>query len=209
MNTKEIKYITNKESLILLGALFLLYGILGTYFYRYVEKGVMSNHIIIWSVIIVTIILHLTPFSVAIKVSKGLNRNYYLWGFFCYIFPFIGLVILSKLDYNFSPEYKRMAKEIIGRYKIELKYLQTDLRRKKIDYKEYKIKRLVIEMEFNNELKLSINRLAYDKGRNIIDRKEVRIDDNYEKIKFEFCPACNYKLEKNDIECLDCGLNLE
>ena len=208
MKKQETKYIFNRESLILLGALFLLYNILAGYLYGYVEIGKISNKILIWSVVSITVLIHFIPLYVAAKVAKKLNRDYYSWSFLCFIFPFIGLVILSKLDYNFPDDYKNEANVEIKEFKIELKYLTADFQRRRINRKEYYTKKLISEKKFNKKLNLLLSDLDSNISKRLVENNKEEFIDISDNEMYTYCPACNCKLNDGDSECPDCGLNL-
>lgn len=97
MTNKKDNNNSNREHLVLLASLFLGYDILGNYFINYIESGSLSNNLLFWTFIIFSLSLRIIPFWVAMKTSKKLNREPNTWGLVCFIVPFIGLVILSKV----------------------------------------------------------------------------------------------------------------
>ncbi len=80
-----------------------------------------------------------------------MNRNALFWVLVTFITPFWGLVILSKLDYNFDPEEVK-CRSIVKEFKEKLKTLNRDYYWKTIDRRSYQIKRSNLQKEYNSKI---------------------------------------------------------
>lgn len=149
----EIKYLKNREDLIGLGALFLMYFLLiRNIFYT---NGVwdLPSGFSLYILLIFSIGIRTIPAYYASKNSKEMNRNPLTWGVFTFITPFWGLVILSKLNYDFNYQERVKCNPIIKEFTSKLKSLIYDSYWKEIDKQTYKRKRMELENEYNNKLR--------------------------------------------------------
>ena len=153
----EIKYLKNRENLIGLGALFLMYFLLiRNIFYT---NGVwnLPSGFPLYALLIFSIGIRVIPAYYAFKNSKEMNRNPLIWGLFTFITPFWGLVILSKLNYDFNYQEREKCNPIIKEYKSKLKSVIYDSYWKEIDKQTYNRKRNELEYEYNTKLRQVLN----------------------------------------------------
>ena len=207
----EKEYIKNREDLILLGSLFLLYFLLIKDVYYDRATIELTNKFPMYILTIFTLVIRTVPTYYATKSSKELNRSKSLWGLITFISPFVGLVILSKLNYNFQAELNNLCSPILKKFKNEFKSLRVDLHSKNLNKIEYTKKRKWLEKEYNEKLNGIIYKYEKDQTKFFntvqpVELTETVADQNNLSSEYEFCPACNSKLNKDVNNCPDCGL---
>lgn len=147
-------------------------------------------------------------------VSGKLNRPVALWFLFALFLSPIALIILSRKSYYVEPEINLIYR------RFELKYLdfigkcKKLLEKSKLTQQEFddikKTKLIELELEMNEaiqckktEIYARINKPIEELGDTISPKS------NMTRSAYTKCPACETKLNGNEIDCPECELRLK
>ena len=145
-------YLKNREDLIGLGALYLMYFLLIKNIFFQNGSLNFPSESSYYVLLVFTLLIRIIPAYYAFINSKEMNRDSFFWIVFVYVTPFWGLVFLSKLNYAFPTEQREEIKPILNNYKAELKAINVDWYFKNIDRITYRNKKNRLELEFNKRL---------------------------------------------------------
>ncbi|MFA8434278.1 MAG: hypothetical protein ACEPOZ_07155 [Marinifilaceae bacterium] len=152
----ETNYLKNREDLIGLGAIFLMYYLLlRNIFYI---NGIWNwpSGVALYVLLVFSFGIRTIPAYHAYKNAKEMNRRAVTWGLLTFTTPFLGLLILSKLNYAFDNREHEKCKRIVKEYQSKLKSLIFDSYWKVIDKQTYKQKRIELEKEYNKKLRKAL-----------------------------------------------------
>lgn len=147
-------------------------------------------------------------------VSKQLNRPVVLWFIFALILSPIALIILSRKSYYVEPEINSIYRKFELKYLDSIGKLKQQLEKGKLIQQDYndmtKTTLIELELKMNEEIQ-SKRKEIYSRINKPIEesRNTIYPESNDTKLAYEKCPACETKLNGNEIDCPECGLRLK
>lgn len=147
-------------------------------------------------------------------ISKQLNRPVIIWFIFALFLSPIALIILSRKSYYINPEINSIYRKYEVKYFDSVGNTKQQLIKGKITQQEFKDlqKTTMIELEskMNDEIQLKQAEIYARLNESINESsKTIYPESNDTKLAYEKCPACETKLNGNEIDCPECGLRLK
>ena len=140
-------------------------------------------------------------------IAYRLNRNVIFWTILSFFFAPISFIILGTLQVYLEPEQRKIFHKYQSEYFASELNLTKNWHKKKINRATYdeKLAELLhsLDNKMNEELQ---NQKSNDFVREVV--RKIEGEGHYLKIK-DTCPACNAQLSETDMECPECGLNMQ